>query len=268
MAELLVCADDFGLGAGIDDAVQELVEQQRLGAVSCMTNLERWPQAGVRAAQLRGRALVGLHLNLSEGRPASAALARRWPELPGLPRLLVAAHLRRLPLADIEQEIDAQWQAFEQATGGPPDFVDGHQHVHHLPGVREFVLARAARAGIGLRSTARTAGPASALKRAVIERSGGRALARQARAAGVPVNGVLLGAYGFEGDYRALMQRWLAAAPEQGGLLFCHPARQAVPADPISPARLREYEYLRGEAFALDLERAGVRLVRNWPRSG
>lgn len=271
MPELLLCADDFGLHAGVDRAIAELVGLGRIGALSCLTNLPRWREAVAGAMALRSRAMVGLHLNLTEGVPVSATLARRWQRLPGLAKLIGAAHLRLLPRAAIAAEVDAQWLAFEHAAGRPPDFVDGHQHVHHLPGVREAVVERVARAGVALRSTAHVAGPGDAFKRAVIERTGGRMLARLARRRGIACNAVLLGAYGFEGDYRERMQGWLARVPAGGALLFCHPGHRADPhdtgsfPDPIAAARGREYAYLAGDAFAEDLAAAGVTLSRRWP---
>lgn len=268
-AELLLCADDYGLRAGVDAAIGDLVARGRLGAFSCLTNLPRWRAAAAALPALGREAMAGLHLNLTEGAPVSAELARAWPALPRLSALLAAAHLRRLPRAAIAAEIDAQWRAFEQAAGAAPAFVDGHQHVHHLPGVREIVVERARRAGIPLRSTAQVKGPGEAFKRFVIERSGGRALARLARARGVASNTVLLGAYGFEGDYRARMRGWLAHATAGGALLFCHPGRRdsdadALP-DPIAAARGREYAYLASDAFTDDLAGAGIRLSRRWP---
>lgn len=301
MAELLLCADDFGQSPGIDRAIAELVEMGRLGAFSCLTNGPRWAKAGAGVAALRARALAGLHLNLTEGAPASPALARHWPRLPGLLRLIADAHLGRLPLDALAEEVDAQWAAFCRATDGPPDFLDGHQHVHHLPGIRDLVVDRAARAGTPLRSTGRTLGPGSGFKRAVIERTGGRVLEARARQVGVPVNDALLGVYGFEGDYGWRMRGWLARVPARGALLFCHPgcppADEPVPgapraaggsatagpakfaatsdpsdpsdtSDPIWPARVREHAYLRSDAFARDLDRAGVRLTRRWPAPG
>lgn len=271
MPDLLVCADDFGFGPGIDRAIAELAACGRIGAFSCLTNFTRWSEAGAGVAGLRAAALAGLHLNLSEGAPASRSLAARWPVLPALPRLVAAAHLRRLPLAALADEIDAQWRAFERAAGVAPDFIDGHQHVHHLPGIRELVLARAAAAGIPVRSTGRVAGPGDPLKRWLIERTGGRALARRAVRARVAANAVLLGAYGFDGDYRERMRGWLAALPARGALLFCHPGlppgtgeADALP-DPIAPARQREFAYLSSDAFARDLADAGVVLSRRWP---
>ena len=91
-------------------------------------------------ARSRAPLELGLHFNLSEGAPLSAALRALWPTLPGLARLLALAHLRRLPLAAIGAEFRAQVDAFAEALGRKPAFVDGHQHVHALPGVRRIVL--------------------------------------------------------------------------------------------------------------------------------
>ena len=79
------------------------------------------------------------------------------------------------------------------------------------------------------------------------------------------------GVYDFaEPDYRALMQRWLAALPAEGGLLFCHPGDHADgdPPDAIGVARAREIAYLGSTAFAEDLAAADVRLGRVWQTSG
>ncbi len=274
---LLLCADDYGLTAGIDAAIAELVRAGRLNAFSCMSNAPAWARDGCEVAGLRGQAQAGLHFNLTEGRPLSASLARCWPRLPSLPRLLVAAHTGRLPLGAIADELAAQWQVFVAVSGAAPDFIDGHQHVHHLPGVRRVLLDWLQRqpAATPVRSTARLAGPGPGFKRWVIEHSGGRALGRglrrQTRPHALPHNRLLLGAYDFQdGDYRALMQAWLAQVPPSGALLFCHPGRASDGAardeapDPIAAARQRELAYLAGQDFPRDLAAAGVMLAPVW----
>lgn len=268
---LLVCADDFGLAPAIDEAVAALVAMGRLGAFSCLVNAPGWPVAAGRVAALRPQAMAGLHLNLTEGRPLSAALARHWPVLPPVTRLLRLAHTAGLPQAAVHAELSAQWQAFADTTGGEPDFLDGHQHVHHLPGVRQWVLAQALPRRLPVRNTAWLPGPGSAFKRWVIERSGGRALGRALQARGLPHAPCLLGAYGFaDPDYRARMQAWLAQVPQAGAWLFCHPAQggAGLGHDQIAAARLRERAYLAGPHFPQDLARAGVTLVSAWPAAG
>lgn len=273
---LLLCADDYGLTPGIDQAITALLHAGRLGAFSCLTNAPAWPQDGPAVAGLRTqtRAQAGLHFNLTEGRPLSPALARLWPQLPSLPRVLIDAHLRRLPLSEVGDELAAQWSAFVAVSGCTPDFLDGHQHVHHLPGVRRLVIEFLQRqtVPIPVRSTARLVGPGFAFKRWVIERSGGRALARALQRHRLPHNGLLLGAYDFKADYRPLMQGWLAQVPEGGALLFCHPGRGSVVGvgldadapDAIAAARQRELTYLEGPDFLRDLAAAGVVLGPAW----
>lgn len=264
---LLLCADDYGLAQGIDEAIAALVQAGRLAAFSCISNGPAWAADAARVPALRRQAQAGLHLNLSEGVPLSPALVAHWPRLPALPRLIADAHLGRLPLAALAEELAAQWQAFVDAAGAAPDFLDGHQHVHHLPGIRGLVLDWARPRRLAVRSTGHLAGPGPWLKRWLIAATGGRALARALRAAGLPHNRLLLGAYGFDAaDYGALVRGWLARVPPEGALLFCHPGRPAAgdAADPIAAARQREFAYLASDDFRRDLAAAGVRLAPAW----
>ena len=265
MKTMALCADDFGQSAAIDAGILRLLAMRRLTAVSCLSTGAAWRPDAPRLLQAAGAAQLGLHFNLTEGAPLAPTLAATWPRFPSLGRLIAAAHLRRLPLAALRDELAAQLAAFNAATGRTPDYLDGHQHVHALPGVRALVLdaALALQPHPALRSTARLAG--RGFKRQVIQSSGGRALGRELAARGLRHNRLLLGAYDFEADYRPLMQHWLAEAPESGGLLFCHPGEAAAdPADPIGAARARELAYLGSDAFAQDLAAAGVRLGPAW----
>ena len=270
---LAVCADDFGLTPAISRGIAQLAQLGRLTAISCLTNGQHWPGSAPMLTDLPIGVDRGLHFNLTEGVPLSEELRRRWPRLPALHGLILRAHLGRLPLREIACEWRAQFRAFSEQVGAPPRFVDGHQHVHHLPGIREVVLEHvtAGPAGVAVRNTGHMLGPGNSLKRCLIERTGGRQLQRLLLAAGIAHNRALLGAYDFkEQDYRGRMQRWLAAAPSHGGLLFCHPAASAVASsdadanDPIVPARLREAAYLGSTPFVEDLAAAGIGLGRAW----
>jgi len=266
-----VCADDAGLVDGVAESVVALAAAGRLSAASCVTNAAGWRAAAALLASPRSPLELGLHFNLSEGPPLSAALRAHWPTLPGLARVLAQAHLRTLPLAAIGAEFAAQVDAFAAALGRMPAFVDGHQHVHALPGVRRVVLDAVAAwpEAPAIRSTGRVLGPGAAFKRWVIEAGGGRALARMLVARSVAHNRALLGAYDFKAGYRPLMQAWLAAAPNDGGLLFCHPgalasAGERRDSDPIAAARRREAAYLASDDFRADLDAAGVTVGAAW----
>mgnify|MGYP000073246266 CR=1 FL=1 len=43
-------------------------------------------------------------------------------------------------LAALAREWDAQWARFCEALGRAPRFVDGHQHVHQFPVIRDALL--------------------------------------------------------------------------------------------------------------------------------
>lgn len=236
----------------------------RLTAVSCLSGSAAWAESARMLVGLPRRVLRGLHFNLTLRRPLSMDLRRHWPEFPGLPALLLQAGLHTLPLQAIAVEWRAQWDAFVERTGRLPDFIDGHQHVHHLPGVRELILSQL-RPGVAVRSTGRLLGPGFAFKRAVIAATGGRCLATLLERQGRAHNRALAGVYDFrQTDYRALMQGWLRQLPPRGALLFCHPGAGD---DPIAPARAREALYLGSQAFLDDLDSAGVSLGHAWPQN-
>ena len=268
---LAICADDIGLADGAAETALELAAAGRLTSASCVSTGPFWRRDGAQFSPHGGdfgtpiRLELGLHFNLTEGVPASRSLAAHWPTLPGLGRLIALAHLGALPLTAIADEWQAQADAFAERVGREPDFIDGHQHVHHLPGVRDIVLAGASRfrAAPAIRSTGHVAGPGAAFKRRVIEASGGRALEAMLRQRGLRHNNVLLGAYDFRGDYRRHVVAWLAAAPSEGGLLFCHPS-SAPGGDAIADARRREAAYFASDDFAADLADAGVSLGSAW----
>jgi predicted glycoside hydrolase/deacetylase ChbG (UPF0249 family) len=145
--------------------------------------------------------------------------------------------------------------------------VDGHQHVHQFAGIRdELIAALERRYGARapwLRSTRPPPGVRDAKAR-LIAALGDGALRRRAAAAGIATSAWLAGAYGFDGDSAAFIERlrgWLRAGPD-GTVLMCHPAAASGPADPIGAARRREYEVLAGDAFPALLREADITLVR------
>jgi predicted glycoside hydrolase/deacetylase ChbG (UPF0249 family) len=266
---LALCADDFGQNPGISAGIARLAHVQRLTAISCITNSPHWSEQAQRLQGLPDTVDVGLHLNFTEGKPLSARLAKRWPTLPSLPMLIARAHLGLLPQAEMRNEAHAQLRAFINAHGQPPRFVDGHQHVHHLPGLRDAILDMVEHVQPlpALRSTARVLGPGFAFKRWMIEHTGGRALAKALKQRVMAHNPALLGAYDFAAeDYGALMRRWLQVLPAEGGLLFCHPGVRDADdtTDAIAEARVRELAYLGSNDFTDDLAEAGVVLGRVW----
>ena len=269
---LVLCADDYGLAPGVSRGILELVAAGRISAVSCMSLSRFWPEHAAWLRPLSDRAEVGLHLTLT-GLPPLGPMPGLAPDgrLPQLGRLMRDAYLRRLPLSEIAAELGRQLDAFERHFGRPPAFLDGHQHVHQLPGVRDLVLDLYRRRLAGARAWVRCCGeplPAilrrgiEPLKSAVIALQG-RRLARRLRAAGIPANGSFRGVYGFAGDYGALFSRFLAG---QGArpLIMCHPGHvdaELAAVDSVTVQREVEWRYFRSDSFPTALAAAGYRLA-------
>lgn len=147
----ILCADDFAMTGGVSRAILDLLGRGKLTATGAMTNRPHWRRLAPELAAFAGQADLGLHLNLTCAAPISV-MPRLAPGgiLPGLKDVARAAALSPGVRAEISAEIARQLDAFEDALGRPPDFVDGHQHVHVLPGVRRALLdtlARRYRAG-------------------------------------------------------------------------------------------------------------------------
>jgi predicted glycoside hydrolase/deacetylase ChbG (UPF0249 family) len=266
---LMLCADDFGLDSGISIAIARLARAGRLSATTCITNGSGWPADAAWLSELPATVSLGLHFNLTQGRPLSRRLAKLWPTLPALPRLIALAHLGLLPRAALRAEFHAQLGAYVKAIERPPSFIDGHQHVHQLPVIRGLILdaVEHIQPMPALRSTAPMLGSGASVKRWLIEHTGGLGLARELRRRVIAHNPALLGIYDFkQTNYRKLMQGWLACIPAEGALMLCHPGGvSSIGAhDPIGPARVRELNYFSSEDFAQDLAAADVTLGSVW----
>ena len=260
---IAICVDDFGLHRGINQAVLQLAQRGRISATSCMVGAPAWPQGAVALRELDARGIdVGLHLDLTE-RPLNPSM--RKP----LAQWLALATVRAPGRDALRAELNAQLDCFEQALGRTPAHVDGHQHVHQLPVIRDLLvelLAERHRNRLPwLRRTRRPPGTAGFGKPWLIEQLGCAELSRLAQEGGFAQNRSLLGVYGFGGsapDHLGRLTKWLQAA-QPGDLLICHPAAAADPGadDAILPARLREYGVLAGDAFGELLARTGLRVA-------
>ncbi|WP_246337217.1 ChbG/HpnK family deacetylase [Azospirillum oleiclasticum] len=272
MQRVILCADDYGLAPGVGESIRELIGKGRLSATSCMTVCPFWPEEAERLKPLADRADIGLHLTLTDHSPLGAmpGLAPSG-RLPPLKALMGRAFAGQLDAREVAGEVERQVAAFTAAFGRPPDYIDGHQHVHQLPTVREAVataLARLPGAYVRLCGEPRRAilrRGVSVPKALLISELGG-GLAALARAAGIPANDGFRGVYDFSGSipFGALMPRFLDP-PAARPLVMVHPG---IPddalrrADPVVDQRLVEHEYLRGDAFGTLLTARGLRPAR------
>lgn len=265
---IVLCVDDYALHPLIDHAVLQLASKGRISATSCMTTAPRWRTAAQDLKPLRPQLAVGLHFNLTE---SHAGFCRAL----GLKQAIAQAYLGRWSQAQWQAVWRTQLDDFEEAMGTPPDFIDGHQHVHQLPGVRQALLAEITRrygAAATQRPWLRSTVPAGRLwtysKALTIAALGGWAATRLWRGAGWATNAGFAGVYGFDAAtpaaYRVQMQSWLGQVGA-GSLIMCHPAAAVVEGDAIGAQRPKECAYLLGDDFVTDLQAHGLHIHQGGP---
>jgi len=265
MPRVVMCADDFGLTEGVCQGILDLVQMGRVSATGVMTNMPWWPRFAGELRDLDGAIGVGLHLNLTQGRPlgrmpgfAPAGRFRTHGEL------MLRAHLGSIPEDELAGEIGRQLDAFEAGFGRGPDFVDGHQHVHVLPVVRRVLLAALRRRRYGRdlwlrdpsdswRAIARrgVSGPKAALVKGTAF-----GFARAARRAGFDVNEGFSGFSPFDPKRdaeRVFVRALLKLGPRP--VVMCHPGYvddELERTDAVVGSRSRELAFLSSGRF-LDL---------------
>lgn len=264
MKALVVCADDFAASLGVSRGIAELAALGRISATSVMVLSPRWPEDVALLRDLRGRIDVGLHLDWTSAFACAAGHG-----------MSLGAAMRKALLGGFDQAaaravIARQLDAFEAYWGARPDHVDGHQHVQQFDGIRQALVGllseRYGPAGPWLRLS-RVPSVQADFKSRVITAMGAQALQKLAAAAQLGCTPYLSGVYDFKGDaerYAALMTHWLQTTP-QGGLIMCHPSALSVADDGPGPARRREWDYLKSDAFLQTLAGLQVRLTRGGP---
>ena len=149
---LVVNADDFGLSTGVNRGILEAHAAGVVSSVSVLVNAPGWTDAVRRLRDLGSPPGigVGLHLNLTMGRPVSwggSLCDARTGQFHSLGALLARACTGRLDPGDIAVECAAQLARLKSA-GFVVTHVDSHRHVHILPGVWGPVAETARTAGV------------------------------------------------------------------------------------------------------------------------
>ena len=150
---LIVNADDLGWTEGVNRGIAEAHANGIVTSASLLANGSAF-LSGVELALSREDLGVGVHLNLSDGAPTVprelvTTLLNDNAEFAGGPESLLLKLARRaLLLSEVEQEWDAQITRVRE-FGISPTHLDGHKHVHMLPGLFEVALRLAKRHQIG-----------------------------------------------------------------------------------------------------------------------
>lgn len=243
MKNLIVSADDLGWTAGVNRGIAEAHRKGLVTSTSLLANGRAFDSA-LEVARANPELGVGVHLNLSDGRPTApagkvAGLLNRAGELGAGPEsLLLRIASRSISVEQVEREWDAQICKVREA-GIAPTHLDGHKHVQMLPGFFEVAVRLAKKHGVRairvsheeskLRSALSSAGDQSTgmvLKQEVQAR-GLKLLARDAREmadhAGLVTTDYFCGIAQTGVLTREGVEQLLVNLPEGTTELMCHP---------------------------------------------
>lgn len=268
---IVLCADDYGQASSLSQGIIQLLEQQRLSATSCMVNTQSWAEQARGLIPFKNQVDIGLHINLTEGEALSLAWNKRYgKQFFPLPRLLCQAWCRLLDAEVVEAECLAQLDSFVASLGMLPDFVDGHQHIHQFPIIRQVLIKiyeerlRLHKAYVRLVNNPPKLGDKDIIKKAIIYATGTRALRSLLTKSHIPYNPSFAGIYTFSkaASYREFFPIFLKNITD-GGLIMCHPGLAAPgTTDPISKARWWEYRYFASNDFLSDCQAHNVLISR------
>lgn len=272
-----LCADDYGISESVDKAIRDLLMRGHINATSVMVVAPSFQRAEAASLKMLGagtrRFGIGLHLTLTAPfTPLSAGFRPvRGGSFPSLAEMLLRGTLRLLDRNRLAIEIATQLKAFVTAFGRAPDFVDGHQHVHLFPQVREPLLEMVKE--VAPQAWVRQCGRVSALSGGFSDRKGlllaalSRRFRTLAAAQGIRTNPAFAGTYDFGSatadDFAKRFPGFLKGLPPQS-VVMCHPGfvdAELERLDPVTTMREREYDYLAAEGFPAVLRANGVALA-------
>lgn len=285
MKNLIVSADDLGWTDGVNRGIVEAFHHGIVTSTSLLANGAAFA-GGVEAARSAPGLGVGVHLNLSDGPPVAGgetvtSLLNDDGEFAGGPESLLLRRVRGgLSLAEVENEWDAQIQKVRDA-GITPTHLDGHKHVHMLPGLFEIALKLAKRHTIGairvsLEASSLRAALSSGAKRNVgivmkqgVQARGLKLLARDAREqaarAGVSTADYFCGIAQTGELTLAGVEQFVRSLPDGTTELMCHPgyADAALEKTPtrLQDSRQTELHILTDTGIRNLVASLGIRLI-------
>ncbi|MFZ1987935.1 MAG: ChbG/HpnK family deacetylase [Minisyncoccia bacterium] len=149
--QVTVTADDFGLSRGITESIACLFSVTPLSKVSVVANGSYFTQA-VELLEKNPTIAIAVHLNLTEGKPVSsqenvASLVDAHGDFRHsstsffLKSLFYWGPMRKKLARQIRTEIEAQVTRVESIFPSRSLSINGHEHIHLAPLIRDEIIA-------------------------------------------------------------------------------------------------------------------------------
>lgn len=262
MKRIVLCADDYGQSPEISQAILGLIKRQKLSATSCMVTNFDWPLHASWLTDYKNKVDIGLHFNLTHGEKCSS-----------LTKIILKSHLCILNKTAIRDALNSQLDSFFNAMHMLPDFIDGHQHVHQFPIIRDVLFevyeSKLRNHHCYLRSIYSPdvwfdVNDKAFIKKIILQLLGARSFKRELIKRGIPHNSSFAGIYTFKDvdNYSPFFVSFVKKIQDRG-ILMCHPGLEDKKyQDSIGKSRYREYVFFASDDFNPLLEKLGVKISR------
>lgn len=255
--KIVLCADDYGQNLAISRGIIELIQKNRISAVSCLVNYEDF---GFYADQIKpfiDKIDVGLHFDLGNSEHKLIAL-------------LIKSKLHLVKRTEIEIEFNQQLNRFISLVGKQPDFIDGHRHIHQFPVICDAIF-NVCEKRLDEKPYIRYVNyksindlPTAKFKSLLIKGCTDFRFEQKLIELNIPYNKSFSGIYGFNASdkYNLLFPKFLAHI-EDNGIIMCHPSLLSNdPHDPIAKSRYDELQYFSSNKFLTDCQNAKINIAK------
>lgn len=237
-----LCADDYGMSVPINKGIIQLLNLGRLSAVSCATNYSHWKHSAKKLLPFIEQINIGLHFNLDTT----------------IINLIIKSYTKQLKPQAILQELRMQYNEFIKYIGHAPAYIDGHQHIHSLPTIRECIIKFCSTHApqIPMRMTQNKQ---KTLKGLIINSLGAHALYKASKKENLILNKDLVGIYNFNQSdkYSFFFDKFLSLC-SNNSLIMCHPAT----VDTHDAFRYNELKFFCGDNFITLLKKHNCMLKK------
>lgn len=276
---LILNADDFGLTVGMNQAIEQLALAGRISSTSIMVNIP-YVEAITSLVQRQSQLGIGVHLNLTFGKPLTQAASLTAPDGNFWSKQILVNRLRRrlIRKEDCLRELNAQVELAKNLLGNRLDHWNSHEGIHRYPQIfqtatsitryhqiramrshRHFFLFADAPSGQVYRPSLKTLFRFKP-RRIAVETYYSWITLYSARLFKMPKGLLILNSAGVIDTLRYLGQTRM---PDGTWEIPCHPSisNEGLTESQLKQPRRAEYEYLMSDEFDEVLESQKVKLM-------
>jgi chitin disaccharide deacetylase len=274
---LILCADDYAYTPENSKAIRNLLTKNKINATSCMTDTKYWPAEAkmlkLEINKIKKSPLIGLHFSLTEQTNSKYYIKSFFKNKNiGLLELLIRSKLRLISKKYIYQILEHQYNLFEKEFNQSPNFIDGHQHVHQFPVIRDalikFYKNKKLKKSCFIRTTYPLYASKDKFKELIIKISGAKKFAKLIKNNNISTNNGFAGLYKINNklDDKSNVNnnyKYFFEKIKNNSLIMCHPGIKNNKnilnnSDQIANRRVLEYQYFMSDEFTNHLKNSNI----------